>query len=98
MANLRELKKEIDNQIYAVISDCFAYSELHPSGKNDVVSGIINEAVDLRNELIGRVNELPSGADKKQIKGHFQAVKADLASGTDKLFNQLSSVSTKKKK
>lgn len=98
MANLRELKKEIDNQIYGVISDCFAYSEIHPSGKRDEVTVIINEAVDLRNNLISRVNNTGSFADAKQVKAHINTVKADLAAGTDKLFTKLSSVSTKKKK
>ena len=98
MANIRALKKEIDNQVFAVISDCFAFSELHPGVKEDVVSVIISDAVNLRNELIHRVNHADHNADAKQVKAYFQAVKQDLLAGTDKLFGQLSSVSTKKKK
>ena len=98
MSSVRDLKKEIDNQVFAVISDCFAYSEMHPGVKEDIISGIINEAVSLRNELINRINHLDHKADSKQVKVYFQAVKKDLLEGTDKLFSQLSSVSTKKKK
>ena len=98
MANIREMKKEIDNLVFEVISDCFAYSELHPAGTDEKISEIINEAVNLRNSLIQRVNHPADDADRKQKKLHFQAIKRDLVSGTDKLFSRLSSVSTKKKK
>jgi hypothetical protein len=98
MASVRNLKKDIDNLIFEVISDCFIYSGLHPESKTEDVSGIIADAVSLRNDLIARVNN-PDGKDNpKIVKKHYQAVKADLLSGVDKLCGRLSVISKKKKK
>jgi hypothetical protein len=98
MANIRQLKKAIDSQVYEVISDCFTWTELNAGKKSDVVEGIISDAVNLRNDLIHRVNNPDSSADPKGVKDHYQLIEKDLASGVDSFFVRLSSVSTKKKK
>jgi hypothetical protein len=98
MANIRKLKKTVDSQVYEVISDCFAWSELNKGKKSDVVEGIISDAVILRNELLQKINNLDPSADPKAVKAHYQLIGKDLASGIDSLFSRLSSVSTKKKK
>ena len=98
MGSIRKLKKEIDSQVYGVISDCFAFSELNPDEKSDEVSGIISDAVNFRNDLMHRVNNPDREADPKGIKAYYQLVNSDLTNGVDKLFTRLSSVSKKKKK
>jgi hypothetical protein len=98
MANIRQLKKAIDSQVYEVISDCFTWDELNPGKKSEVVEGIISDAVNFRNELIHRVNNPDPSADPKVIKAHYQLIGKDLSSGVDSLCSRLSSVSTKKKK
>jgi hypothetical protein len=98
MANIRNLKKEIDSKVYELISDCFTYSELHPDNKSEEVSGIISDAVNIRNDLIHRINNPDQEADPKKMKAHYQLVKKDLNNGIEKLFVKLSSVSMKKKK
>jgi hypothetical protein len=98
MANIRELKKAVDLQVYEVISDCFTWIELNQGKKSEVVDGIISDAVNLRNELINRINNADPSADPKGVKAHYQLIGKDLASGIDLLFVRLSSVSTKKKK
>ena len=98
MANIRRLKKDIDAQIYSVISDCFTFSALHPDDKPGEVSGIISDAVNFRNELIHRVNNPSKETDPKSRKVHYQMVNKELAAGIDKLCERLSSVSKKRKK
>jgi hypothetical protein len=98
MANIRELKKAIDSQVYEVISDCFTWKELNQGKKPEVVEDIISDAVNLRNELINRINNADLSGDPKGVKAHYQVIAKDLASGIDSLFSRLSSVSTKKKK
>jgi hypothetical protein len=88
MASVRQLKKDIDNQIFEVISDCFIYAGLHPDSNDEEISGIISDAVNLRNELIARVNN-PDGKDN---------VADDLVTGVDKFCGKLSVISKKKKK
>lgn len=96
MASIRELKKDIDYLIFEVISDCFVYAGLHPSNKTDEVSGIVNSAVSLRNDLIMRVNSPDGKGEPKAVKTHYKKIEKDLVEGVDKLFDQLSSVSKKK--
>ena len=98
MANIRRLKKDIDAQIYSVISDCFTYSTLYPDERPEEVTGIISDAVNLRNELIHRINNPSGEADPKGRKVHYQMVNKELVAGIDKLFERLSSVSKKRKK
>ena len=96
MASVRILKKDIDSLIFEVISDCFVFSGLHPDDESDQVSAIISDAVNLRNDLIARVNN-PDGKDNpKIVKAYYKAVEKDLIAGVDKLFNRLSSLTKKK--
>jgi hypothetical protein len=97
MASIRELKKDIDYLIFEVISDCFVYSNVHPENKTDELSVLISDAVEFRNNLIARVNN-PDGKDNpKIVKAYYKTVEKDLLTGTDKLFERLSTLSTKKK-
>ncbi len=98
MANIRNLKKDIDNQVFSIIADCLLYSGLYPDNKNEEVSDIIEDAVSLRNDLFARINN-PDGKDNPAVvKKYYSAIKNDLAEGTDKLCQRLSAVSKKKKK
>jgi hypothetical protein len=97
MASIRELKKDIDFLVFEVISDCFAYSSIHPDDKSAEVSEIITDAVNFRNDLIARVNN-PDGKDNPKIlKAFYKTLEKDLLTGVDKLFDRLSVLSTKKK-
>jgi hypothetical protein len=96
MASVRELKKDIDYLVFEVISDGFVLSSIHPENKPDEVSAIISDAVNLRNDLIARVNN-PDGKDNPKIlKAYYKAVEKDLMTGVDKLFTRLSKLSKKK--
>ena len=97
MASIRILKKNIDALIFEVISDCFVFSGVHPENKSDKVTTIISDAVNLRNDLIARVNN-PDGKDNPKIlRANYKKVEKDLITGVDKLFKSLSSLSTAKK-
>ena len=97
MASVRELKKDIDFLVFEVISDCFVYSNLHPDNKSEELTALISEAVELRNDLIARVNN-PDGKDNpKIVKAYYNSVSKDLMLGVDGLFEKLSAISTKKK-
>jgi hypothetical protein len=98
MASVRQLKKDIDNQLFEVISDSLLYLGLHPDHKSDEISSIVEDAVSLRNELIARTNN-PDGKDNpKIVKKHFQSVENDLKTGVDQFCSRLSELSSKKKK
>src|SRR5512133_328625 len=97
MSIKRDLKKDINYLVFEVISDCFAFAAMHPDKKTDKVDAIINEAVNLRNDLIARVNN-PDGKDNpKIIRSYYKSISNDLLTGVDGLFERLSALSAKKK-
>src|SRR5512133_3465752 len=97
MSIKRDLKKDINYLVFEVISDCFAFAAMHPEKKTDKVDAIIADAVNLRNDLIARVNN-PDGKDNpKIIRTYYQGVSNDLFAGVHSLFERLSDLSTKKK-
>jgi hypothetical protein len=95
MASVRELKKDIDHLLYEVISDCFVFSGLHPDIKTEELTAIISDAVDLRNDLISRVNNPDGKNNPKIVKAYYKSVSRDLLAGTDKLFSRLSELTKK---
>jgi len=98
MASVRQLKKDIDNQLFEIISDCLLHVGLHPDKKTDEISAIIEDAVSLRNDLIARVNNPDGKDDPKIVRKHYQLIVSDLGTGVDQLCNRLSALSSKKKK
>jgi len=98
MSSIRQLKKEIDNQIFEIISDCFLYTSLHPDDLSEEISSIIEDAVTLRNDLIARTNNRASSDNSKDIRKHFKAVTNDLTTGVNELCGRLSKVTARKKK
>jgi hypothetical protein len=92
MPSVRRLKKDIDSLIFEVISDCFTFGTLHPEEKVEEVSGIIADAVSLRNDLIKRVNNPVSSEDPKSTRVHFRIIEKDLFVGMDKLCGRLTSL------
>ena len=98
MANIRSLKRKIDNKIYQVISDCNTFSALHPGEKISEISKIVSDAVSLKTKLIHRVNNPSKESSSKSMKSQYQTVKKDLDAGVDKLFERLSAKLKAKKK
>ena len=93
MASVRSLKKDIDFLVFEVISDCFTFGAVNPDYEPDKVAEIISDAVNLRNDLIKRVNN-PSKDENKKVPGnYYNLIKKDLFRSVDGLFNQLSELS-----
>jgi len=86
MANLRVIKKDIDFLVSEVISDCWVFLYMNEGKKKEEVIAVINEAVDLRNALYGKVNN----PDKENIKNHYKSINRELLTGVDTLFQKVS--------
>ncbi len=92
MANIRELKKDIDYLVYEVISDCFTAMSVQPENRSKKLAEIAGDAVVLRNELFSRARQ-PGGKDsKKEVKDHYKKLRTDLIEGVDKLFERISKI------
>jgi hypothetical protein len=90
MSNIRKFKKEVDNLIYEVISDCLTFGAIHPGEKQEELGSIINDAVRLKNDLIRRINASVAANDHKSRKNYFQEIEKDLYMESDKLWQRLS--------
>ena len=82
MANLRDLKKEINGLTNEVISDCFLYLHIHEDKNKKEVTGIMKDTLKTRNDLIHKVNH-PDSGDRKKIKKHFGKIRSELV---DKMY------------
>ncbi len=92
MPSVRKLKKDIDSLIFEVISDCFTFGTLHPDEKVEEVSGVISDAVTLRNDLIKRTNNPAKSDDPKSVRLHYRLIEKDLFVEMDKLCGRLTAL------
>jgi hypothetical protein len=93
MANIRDLKKDIDYLFFELFSDCFTYASLHNGEKRGQVQSLIEEAIESRNEFIQKVNS-PAGKDNpKLVKQYYSAIRKELFEKIDDYFTKLSDLS-----
>ena len=95
MANIRELKREINDLTYELVSDCFTYLLVNEKKNEDKVVKIVSETVSLRNDFIARVNRIKKGGNAAGKKADYKKIKEDLCSGMNKGFEELSKISKK---
>ena len=97
MSSIKDLKKEINNLTEAFASDGFGLIMRHPEKREDVIS-LISDAITLRNNQIYRLNHL--GTDKaqnKSVKEEVHNVRKEFFGSVDRLFEELSKVTAKKR-
>ncbi len=83
MAKIRDIKNEVNYLVYEIISDCNTYISLHPENKDKTVQ-LVEEAVELRNKLIQKINH-PDELSPK----YFTDIRNELIQGADKIFEKL---------
>ena len=54
--NLRDIKKDIEYVLGAFIDDCAIFATINPKASDEKLSGLLDEAVDLYNELKDKAN------------------------------------------
>ena len=86
--NLRDIKKDIEYVIGAFIDDCTLFLNMNPDNKNaGAITGLIDKAVDLYNDLRDKVVK---GADGEKAKTYFQNIRKELLEKVDALYDELS--------
>lgn len=83
MANIRNLKNEVNYLIFEVISDCNAVIALH-ADKKEAALKLVEEAIQLRNTLIENINHPQNSTSK-----YFKSIRNELIDGADKIFEKL---------
>ena len=94
MANLRNLKKEIDYRLEEFVFDCEMAIYFQPMKEEDVVA-IMEKAVALRNALYIKTNNPAEPHNASLVKKHNAALRRDMVSSFGSLFEELSSLNGK---
>lgn len=94
MANLRDLKKEIDYRLEEFVFDCEMAIYFQPS-REEAVVGIMENAVALRNALYIKANNPAEPHNASLVKKHYAALRRDMVSSFGSLFAELSALNEK---
>ncbi len=84
--NLRDIKKEIEYVLAAVIEDCSLVATVNTKA-NDAAEELIEQAVALYNELRVKAN---AKVDKKERRAYYNALRKEVLTRTDELYTKLS--------
>ena len=89
MANLRNLKKEIDYRLEEFVFDCEMAIYFQPA-REEAVVGIMEKAVALRNALYIKANNPVEPHNASLVKKYYAALRRDMVSSFGSLFEELS--------
>jgi hypothetical protein len=78
MASKRDIKKKIKSETDELIEDAFIESINGDKKEAGRMDGIIDEIIDYRYDLLGRVSNHPKG-NRAKVKDHFNAIRTDLS-------------------
>ena len=85
-----ETKKDIDYLVSEVISNCYTCLYFHPEKGRAEIFSIIEDAVDLRNELIDKATNPAEPKNRSLVRKHYLALRNDMFTKIDELFERLS--------
>lgn len=89
MANLRDLKKDIDYLVGQVVMDCFEYIYSTEEADAEGAYAIVGEVLVMRNQLRNRSNH-PDGKDNRKLtRQYYQKLGKDLVEGCDQCYEKL---------
>ncbi|QNJ98279.1 hypothetical protein [Constantimarinum furrinae] len=85
MANVRELKKDINYVLGDIIEAVYIWELTNPDKDNKKAESIIDEAIVVFDELIVKVNQ----KDVENKKKHFKAINQELEDRGRKLIDKI---------
>lgn len=91
MASVRQLKRDIDYLVNEVVYDCYMALYFNPDKQEEVV-GVMEDAVNSRNEFYEMANHPAEKHNKSLVKKHYAFVRNELMERIDSLFDRLSNV------
>lgn len=94
MANLRDLKKEIDYCLEELVFDCDMAICFQPSKEKEVFE-LMQKAVELRNSLFAKVNNPTEPHNRSLVRKYYAALRVEISDEFEKLFDALSEINNK---
>lgn len=95
MANLRDLKKEIDYRLEEVVFDCDMAICFQPSKEKDIFD-VMQDAVAVRNALFIKANNPAEPHNRSLVRKHYSALRTEMVAEYEKLFTRLSEINEAK--
>ena len=89
MANLRNLKKEIDYRLEEFVFDCEMAIYFQPNKEDEVVK-LMEKAVELRNALYVKANNPDEPKNASLVRKYYAAMRRDMVASFEGLFGDLS--------
>ncbi len=91
MASKKNLKKDINFLTNEVIETCFLHYHLSQNKEEikPVIDEVIEDAVNLRNELIHKINHPDEGLKSSEKKNWFNDIQSQMLKKTDDAFEKL---------
>lgn len=90
MASIRRFKSDVEYLVSEVISDCYTCIIINEKVDKDKVFVVINGAVDMRNDLIEKINNPKEKHNRKINKKYYAQLRREMMEKVDGLFTQLS--------
>lgn len=88
MANVRDLKKDINYVLGDIIEAVYMWELTNPDKENKKAEGIIEEAIVTFDDLISKVND----KNVENKKSHFKSVNAELEERGRKLIDKINAL------
>lgn len=76
MANIRDLKKNINGMIYDVVDECYSV-QLYNESKTAESDSFIDDAADFQEEIMGEIKRAESKKDFKAIEAKVEKTRED---------------------
>lgn len=94
MANLRDLKKDIDYCLEEIVFDCDMAMCFQPSKEQEIFA-LMQKAVELRNAFMTKVNNPAEPHNRSLVRKHYAALRQEMDVEFGKLFEELSAINNK---
>jgi hypothetical protein len=78
MTSRRKIKKNINNVLANVLEECYSEILINPGKNDNEITLIIDDAVDLADDLIAKVNNSKNLKKRKDVKSNFQTIAIEL--------------------
>ncbi len=92
MANVRELKKDINFLTSEILSQCFVKISLLENLKEEDVKPIMVDTLKMRHELISKVNHRSGRHSKELIRHYFADIRKTLLEQSTELLDKIEAV------
>ncbi|MGQ1787529.1 MULTISPECIES: hypothetical protein [unclassified Saccharicrinis] len=92
MANIKELKKDINYLASEIVTQGYLKLTLMENVKEEDLTPILTEAIEMRNEFVARANHPDGKHNKKLVKKYYTKLRSDLMTKSLELLEKIQEI------